>query len=179
MDYSLQGSSVHGISQGRILEWVAIPFSRVLPDPGIQPESSTLQADSLLPKPPGKYLEAMYCIPKSHMLVSPPIEEDQLKNYLSKFHTSDKYLLSTHYKPSSSIGINDSANRRHRSLFPRRLHSSKRKMRLDNFFKDQKYQIVKNAMSTIKNIYEEVTIKVRQKWTKTEVPMPRLSGSTF
>ena len=34
-------------------------------------------------------------------------------------------------------------------------------MRLDNFFKDQKYQIVKNAMWTIKNIYEEVTLKVR------------------
>ena len=28
MDYSLQGSSVHGILQGRIMEWVAIPFSR-------------------------------------------------------------------------------------------------------------------------------------------------------
>ena len=28
MDYSLQGSSVHGILQARILEWVAIPFSR-------------------------------------------------------------------------------------------------------------------------------------------------------
>ena len=28
MDYSLIGSSVHGISQARILEWVAIPFSR-------------------------------------------------------------------------------------------------------------------------------------------------------
>ena len=28
MDYSLPGSSVHGISQVRILEWVAIPFSR-------------------------------------------------------------------------------------------------------------------------------------------------------
>ena len=26
--YSLPGSSVHGISQARILEWVAIPFSR-------------------------------------------------------------------------------------------------------------------------------------------------------
>ena len=26
--YSLQGSSVHGILQARILEWVAIPFSR-------------------------------------------------------------------------------------------------------------------------------------------------------
>ena len=28
MDYSLPGSSVHGISQARILEWVAFPFSR-------------------------------------------------------------------------------------------------------------------------------------------------------
>ena len=28
MDYRLPGSSVHGILQGRILKWVAIPFSR-------------------------------------------------------------------------------------------------------------------------------------------------------
>ena len=28
LDYSLSGSSVHGISQARILEWVAISFSR-------------------------------------------------------------------------------------------------------------------------------------------------------
>ena len=28
MDYSPPGSSVHGILQSRILEWVAIPFSR-------------------------------------------------------------------------------------------------------------------------------------------------------
>ena len=28
MDYNLPGSSVHGISQGRILEWVAISCSR-------------------------------------------------------------------------------------------------------------------------------------------------------
>ena len=28
MDYSLPGSSVHGILQAKILEWVAIPFSR-------------------------------------------------------------------------------------------------------------------------------------------------------
>ena len=28
MDYSLPGSAVHGISQARILEWVAISFSR-------------------------------------------------------------------------------------------------------------------------------------------------------
>ena len=31
---SLLGFSVHEIFQGRILEWVAIPFSRDLPDPG-------------------------------------------------------------------------------------------------------------------------------------------------
>ena len=28
MDCSLPGSSVHGILQARILEWVAVPFSR-------------------------------------------------------------------------------------------------------------------------------------------------------
>ena len=28
LDYNLQGSSVHGIFQARILEWIAIPFSR-------------------------------------------------------------------------------------------------------------------------------------------------------
>ena len=28
VDYNAPGSSIHGILQGRILEWVAIPFSR-------------------------------------------------------------------------------------------------------------------------------------------------------
>ena len=36
MDYSLQGSSVHGISQARIWQWVVIPSSRGFPDPGIE-----------------------------------------------------------------------------------------------------------------------------------------------
>ena len=39
MNYSLPGSSVHGIFQTRILVWVAIPFSDNLPNPGIQPTS--------------------------------------------------------------------------------------------------------------------------------------------
>ena len=39
MDYSLPGSSVHGILQARILEWVAMPPSGDLPDPGIEPAS--------------------------------------------------------------------------------------------------------------------------------------------
>ena len=48
------GSSVHGILQARILEWIAIPFSRDLHNPGIEPGSPALQADSLPSEPPGK-----------------------------------------------------------------------------------------------------------------------------
>ena len=54
MDCGLPGSSVHGVFQARILEWVAKPFSRGPPDPGIKPGSPALQADSLLSEPPGK-----------------------------------------------------------------------------------------------------------------------------
>ena len=47
-DYSLPGSSVHGILQARILEWVAISFSRgIFPSPGTKPESPACQAGSL------------------------------------------------------------------------------------------------------------------------------------
>ena len=35
MDCSLQGSSLHGILQARILEWIAYPFSRGSSDPGV------------------------------------------------------------------------------------------------------------------------------------------------
>ena len=35
-DCSQPGSSVHGILQARILKWVAIPFCRDLPHPGIK-----------------------------------------------------------------------------------------------------------------------------------------------
>ena len=47
MDCSLPGSSAH---------WNGLPFSSPedLPDPGIEPRSSALQADSLLSEPPGK-----------------------------------------------------------------------------------------------------------------------------
>ena len=60
MDCSLPGSSVHQILQARILEWVAISSSRDLPNPGIEPRSSALQADSLPAEPPGKYFSMSY-----------------------------------------------------------------------------------------------------------------------
>ena len=40
--------------QARVLEWVAISFSRELPNPGIEPRSPELQVDSLPAEPPGK-----------------------------------------------------------------------------------------------------------------------------
>ena len=39
MDCSLPGSSVHGIFQARILEWVTISTSRGSSHPGIEPTS--------------------------------------------------------------------------------------------------------------------------------------------
>ena len=47
-------STVHGILQARILQWVAFPFSRDLPNPWIEPMSSTLWADSSPAEPQGK-----------------------------------------------------------------------------------------------------------------------------
>ena len=49
MDYT-----VHGILQARILEWVAVPFSRGSYQPRIEPRSPALQADSLPAEPQGK-----------------------------------------------------------------------------------------------------------------------------
>ena len=45
---------VHGILQARILEWVAFPSPRDLPNPGIKPTSLALQVDSSPAEPQGK-----------------------------------------------------------------------------------------------------------------------------
>ena len=47
MNCSPPGSSVHGILQARILAWIACPPPGYLPDPGIEPTSLALKADSL------------------------------------------------------------------------------------------------------------------------------------
>ena len=54
MDCSPPGSSVHGISQKEY--WSGLPFHSPenFPDPGIEPGSPTLQADSLSSELPGK-----------------------------------------------------------------------------------------------------------------------------
>jgi len=58
VDCSLPGSSVHGILQWRVLEWVAISFSKGASDPGIKPGSPVLQLPAItaLPsEPAGSY----------------------------------------------------------------------------------------------------------------------------
>lgn len=47
MDFSLPGSSVHGLSKQDILEWVVFPSLEVLPDLGIKPMSPVWKTDSL------------------------------------------------------------------------------------------------------------------------------------
>ena len=54
MNCSLPGSSVHGDSPGKNMEWIACPPPGDIPNPGIKPRSPALQVNSLLSEPPGK-----------------------------------------------------------------------------------------------------------------------------
>ena len=57
MDYSPPGSSVHGIFQARVVEWVATSFLVGLTDPEIEPLSlaaSALKGGFFTTEPPGK-----------------------------------------------------------------------------------------------------------------------------
>ena len=56
MDCGLPGSSVHGISQSRILEWRRPPFPSPgdLPNPGIELASPALADRFFVTEPPGK-----------------------------------------------------------------------------------------------------------------------------
>ena len=53
--------------------WSGLPFPSPgdLPDPGIEPGSPTLQADSLPSEPPGKLLEGRF------LTTGPPVESPQ------------------------------------------------------------------------------------------------------
>ena len=52
MDCGLPGSSVHGISQARILEWVVISSSKDLPNPGTEPASPVFAGGFFTTMPP-------------------------------------------------------------------------------------------------------------------------------
>ena len=61
MDYSLPGSSLQEIFQGRILEWVVISSSGDLPVLGIEIMSSALQAASLPLSHQGSFQSVLAC----------------------------------------------------------------------------------------------------------------------
>ena len=77
MDYSLPGSSFHGILQGRILERVVIFFSMDLPDPGIEHKSPALAGGFFTTEPPGKpwisckyiHIPSLSCLPSTPPLL--------------------------------------------------------------------------------------------------------------
>ena len=78
MDCSPPGSTVHGILQARILEWVAFPTPGELPDLEIEPWSPALQADSLPAELPFLSTRASIRQEKKelNMLMLPPLLGD-------------------------------------------------------------------------------------------------------
>ena len=72
MDCSLPGSTVHGISQARILEWVAISSSRDLPNPGIETTSPALAGRFFtieLPRKPIIFEDSTLISQRPHLLL--------------------------------------------------------------------------------------------------------------
>jgi len=88
-DCSLPGSSVHGILQARILQWVAISFSGELPDPGMEPSSllsPTLAGGFFSPEPPGKPRQKAQFLLYSSLLDSNRHSSSLEKYYYNGFH---------------------------------------------------------------------------------------------
>ena len=54
MNYGPPASSVHGVFQARILEWLPFPSPGDFPYPGVEPMSPTLVGKFFTTEPPGK-----------------------------------------------------------------------------------------------------------------------------
>ena len=90
MNCSQPDSSVHGISQARILEWVSISFSRVSSNLGIEPGYPAFQADSLLSKPPGKPNSLTHLVTFSESPVSSLNAQDNIR--VRRLFTAVKFI---------------------------------------------------------------------------------------
>ena len=82
------GSSVHAILQARILEWLPCPLPGYLPNPGIEPRSPALQADSLHLSHQGS--------PRILEWVAYPFSRvsSQLKNWTTDFGIAGRFFTS-------------------------------------------------------------------------------------
>ena len=83
--YKPPGSSVHGISQTRILEWVAISFSRVSSQCRDRTCISCTEGRSFTTEPPGKPRDAWDKINPANMRLLEdqlvPISNDEFRGY--------------------------------------------------------------------------------------------------
>ena len=108
IDCSLQGSSVHGISQATILEWVAIPFSRAPSqprDPTLVSHFAGTAADSLRTEPPRKHpqqISVIYITERIILRFFPSLYEQRAGNYPSR-RTEPENLRLTPDSASSTL----------------------------------------------------------------------------
>ena len=99
MDYSPPGSSVHGISQARKLEWVALIPPGDLPNPGIEPATPALQVGAELPGKPflvGLSIRQIFLISEICLMLSPTTQgyfEDLMTSPIWK--TLYKWIVGT------------------------------------------------------------------------------------
>ena len=116
MDHSPPGSSVHGIPQARILEWIVIHFCRGYSQLGIEPKSPALQADSLPSKLQGS-CPSLLLFAQTHVhWVSDAIQPSHLlavpfSSHLQSFPASGSFQMNQFFaSDGQSIGALASAS---------------------------------------------------------------------
>ena len=82
LDCSLPGFSVHGIFQTRILEWVAISFSRRSSWPRDWTHLSCIAGRLFTIEPPGKPLHFLHLRPKGKNMKGPIFQENSVNSVL-------------------------------------------------------------------------------------------------
>ena len=117
--------TVYGILQARILELVAFPFSRDLPNPGIGPRSPTLKADSLPAEPQGS--------PRILEWVAYPFSRgsSQPRNYTRVSHIAGRFFTNCAIKKALTWKLTDNdipaqANVKIRMCPPQHVNSEQR-----------------------------------------------------
>ena len=105
MDCGLPGSSVHGISQVRILKWVVMSFSRGFSQPRDQTHISCITDTFFTTEPPGKPQLSLESAPVSHSppaLVSPS-SHDLASRLLQQHPNGRKSNSHPAHAPASSL----------------------------------------------------------------------------
>ena len=97
MDRSPPGSSVHGILQARILEWIAVLFSRGSSDPGIK-------LAFLMSSAPAGRFKSRLMVPCGKMTFPSLGQENHLCGVTLEMY-EDVFIV-LHHKPMNQGGMN-------------------------------------------------------------------------